>query len=388
MRNTFAALLLLLPLAAAPLRAQGTPSPTDAFRGRFKPYEQWMLDVVLSDPKKKAAFEADAAAAANGGEDASNATSKWRQTVANFATSYKKHLDTTDIKKGSETIEAMVTPEERAITQYYWARKSKEEREGLEGDIANGNGILNWGGRKLVEGKVRAGREQFSKDLAAYLAQPDSKAALAWTPPPPKQEVARVDPPAQTQPVKKPAPKKPAEPVVAPQPEVKDPAVADGETKKPELSEEAKKQLEDAERAAREALAKANPEGAAERGGQVVDGAGQHQGAPPAPVDASGNVPTLTGPAPQDVKLEAPTGEGIGGFVVVPPPEAEKDHKSEAKKPSKLLQLAVKYGPAAVGAVGLGLLFGLIFMNPIIGLAAAVAGAILGDTIGKKLLNG
>ncbi len=397
MRKNFAILAVLLPLAAAPLRAQTDPAV--AFRLQFKPYEQWMLDVVLSDPKQKAAWDASAVNAAKSGDDDTRELMKWRKTLISFVEYYKKELDTTDIVPNAPSVEKMVTPEEFNVTQYYWLRQPKDKQAGMKSDIATGNNLLNWGGRKLVESKVRAGRVTFSGDLGQYLNDPDSKKALAWVEPPSKpapvpvvtqQPLDQPSPaPAPTKPPPKPIPAAP-KPPPKPQPTQTTPPAPTAPPVNPTGARD------QAESIARNSVPNGAPEGSAERAGSGFTGSGAHPPPAPTPVDATGGGAPSSPPDAQQVpSLPPPAGAPSGGFVVAPPPSPVLDQEKPVKEGgSKFKILAVKYGPGVLGAVGVGLLFGFLaamFLGPIGAIAVGLAGAALGykggQMLGRKLLG-
>lgn len=320
MRNALAFLVLLPALGFGQAKAPADP------KEKFSADEQWMLAVVLSDDKQKAAFEAEAAAAAKAdpGEQERFAL-RWRKKVAGIAEEYKKLLDT-DIVPNAPSIEKMVSENEFNLTNYWLMYQPEARKKQILSDISLGNAVLSFR-RGDVEAKIKENRKAASAGLAAYMATQPVKEALAYKDPP-----------------------KPGKAI---------------------------DELEDAARKAEQAKNAPTPEKASDKADQSFSGKGPTPGEPaPAAGDAAAKTPPLSPAAPGAIQ---------GGLTFRPPPNPMLDREKPTKQ-STVGVLAKKFGPAIGGGL-LGGILGFLLGGPIGMVVGALIGGGAGYYLGKKLLE-
>lgn len=328
-----AALAVLL--AALPARAGGA---ADSLRERFTGEEAWLLSAILSDENQAAQFGLDAEAAAKGGdEERAAAERRWRKKTVSLAERYKQLLES-PLRDDATGLETLIGAQEQAIFRHWFNVQSDERKQEMLADIEKGNAFWNMNiGRDTVRETVDAKRKKTAKDMGTYLASAPALEAKAWA-----------------EPVKRPA---------APRP--------------PPKAQEA---LEQAERAAREAVKAPTLEEAADDAGAAFSGT------PPAEEDSLPQAGTPAGGA-ASLRPAGPAA-ATAGFTIKPPPSPELDQIDRKKSDKGLVykELAKRVAPAAGGAL-LGGLLGFLFGGPIGALIGALAGGGAGYLVGKAIFK-
>lgn len=354
MRVLLLSLLLSLPgtvqvLHASKTQSTGQDSMAAALRKVFKPEEQWLLSVVLSDEAQAKAFEEEGRLAAQADETArKDFEMRWRKKAVGFAQQYQRHLTATDIVPDAPSIEKMVSDFEFNVMNYWLMHQSLKVQAEVRKDLADGNSVLGFM-RGTVEERVRRKRKEAAAEMARYISSAQSQAALAYKSPQP--------PAAGTKPEDKP-PAADRKPPVQEKPQVDAP------------KESAREQLE---RAAGESGAGARaptPEEASGGADSRFSGGGA-DGAPPA-----GSSPGVS-PSLPNAGLVGP--QDGPGFQVKPPPAPVLDRESKTKS-NPILAMAKEMVPSILGAVLGGLLS--FFIGGPIGL---IVGAVLGAGAGYML---
>lgn len=400
MGKAIAALLLALFVTAVPARAvdqamfnavaSQIPVPQPQ-----KYDERAVLAALLARPDMAAQFEADGRAALSDPQLKSLMVAKWRGRAAAYATTQVNHPGL-DYSKTYHDWKDVLGPEGTAYVRQRLLTMSKSDSD----DLIKYLGLLD---RKLQDNNYKIDNSMFSiankivggildeykKDLAAYLAVPETQAARAAEPSVEAQlsrEIAQRQaqavaaaepahpsaPPAQTETPAKP-PVRPKTPPPAPPPIKQQPLAPPAAPASPAQTQPVQTVANGSTGALEQAK---QTQQAGANGGQVIDGAADHGGAADvvagSPDGGTISAPTLAPAGPV-------TGSDSSSAAAPPSPVDSLDaqiaqaSKSNQKPYSTKLELI----GAGAGAL-LGGLLGFLLGGPIGALIGALAGAAAG----------
>lgn len=319
-------------------------------RASFKGEENWLLDVVLSDARKKASFDSEWAAAASGGPTAQeNFTLRWRKEAVDFGAKYKSYLETSDILPNAGTIQEMVPKKEFDITNYWLSRQSPEVQARVRKDVSEGNAVIGFM-RGRVESGVRSGRSDLAKSIGTYLDSEDAKQAKAYKP---------------TLIAKGPKPNTPSTPS------------KDSDGKPNNALDQAKKAEEEANNGSI-----GSPEDAARSTDKSFSGGKDEDNTVNVPGELNWKNWQPRSGLSADLRKDP---AGLSDISIAPPPNPLIDEKSKPENQSSAFGvLFKKFAPMGIGGIGGGLI-GFLLGGPIGMLIGAVVGGFLGHKVGQQL---